>query len=121
MVRRGLCPIRKWGAGHDVIAVHNRLFTPEPPANRGQRVPNDGADMIDKAKFHGMLAKRARVETVSDGDILFREGLDMGSLAFTEFIMEIEEETGIDIDPDQLDASIKTVGQLYDAIARMAG
>jgi len=76
--------------------------------------------MIDKGQFHPMLAKRARVATVADDDILFRDGLDMGSLAFTEFIMEVEEETGIDIDPDRLDPSIKTVGQLYDVIARMA-
>ena len=75
--------------------------------------------MIDKPRFHGMLAKRARVETVKDDDILFRDGLDMGSLAFTEFIMEIEEETGLDIDPDELDSSIRTVGQLYDVLARM--
>lgn len=76
--------------------------------------------MIPKQKFFESMAKWARVGTVSENDNIFRDGLDMSSIAFTEFIMEIEEEIGTDIDPDRLDASIRTVGQLYHRIAEIA-
>ena len=77
--------------------------------------------MIDKEAFRARLARHARVEEVKDDDVLFGDGLNIGSLRFTEFIMEVEDEHGIDVDPDALDAGIRTVGQLHaaiDAIAR---
>ncbi len=40
----------------------------------------------------------------------------ISSIAFAEFIMELEEETGLDIDIDDLDASIRTTDQLYDRL-----
>lgn len=69
--------------------------------------------MIDRTVFLAMLARRARVDAVSNEDILFGAGLDISSIAFTEFIMEVEEAFDLDIDPDQLDDSIKTAGDLY--------
>ena len=53
------------------------------------------------------------MQAVSDNDILFGGGLDLSSICFTEFVMELEEQTGTDIDLDDLDASIRSVGQLY--------
>ena len=45
--------------------------------------------------------------------ILFGAGLNLSSIRFTEFIMTLEEDLGIDIDIDDLDAKIQTAGQLY--------
>jgi acyl carrier protein len=73
---------------------------------------------MDWQGFAVLLAKYAKADAVFDGDVLFRSGLDLSSIGFTEFIMELEEETGLDIDLDSLDASIVTAGQLY---ARILG
>ena len=64
-----------------------------------------------------MLAHRLRVDNVKESDILFGSGLDVSSIAFTEFILELEEQVGVDIEMERLDASIQTVGQLYRALA----
>ena len=50
---------------------------------------------------------------VSQGDVLFGSGLNLSLIGFTEFIMVLEEEQGIDIDVDPLDASIRPAGQIY--------
>ncbi len=67
--------------------------------------------------FSQLLARFAKQPSVEPGSVLFRSGLDMGSLAFLEFIMTLEEETGLDIDVDVLDVSIETAGHLFDRIA----
>ena len=69
--------------------------------------------MIASDLFYRLLCKYAKVQAVSEGDVLFGSGLDLSSIAFTEFVMALEEETGLDIDIDGLDASIRTAGQLY--------
>lgn len=69
--------------------------------------------MIARTIFDSLLRKYARADAVSDDDVLFGGGLDLSSIRFTEFIMELEEATGLDIEIDDLDASIRTVGQLY--------
>ncbi|WP_136649410.1 acyl carrier protein [Paracoccus aeridis] len=69
--------------------------------------------------FDRLLRKYAKAAEVRDSDPLFAEGLDFSSIGFTEFVMAIEDETGLDIDPDELDHSIRTVGQLYDHLSRM--
>ena len=69
--------------------------------------------------FDRLLRKYAKAAEVRDSDPLFDEGLDFSSIGFTEFVMAIEDETGLDIDPDELDHSIRTVGQLYDHLSRM--
>lgn len=74
--------------------------------------------MIDRATFDSLLCKFAKTQVVSDDDVLFGRGLDISSIAFTEFIMELEEEAGIDIDIDDLDASIRTVGELFARLSR---
>lgn len=68
--------------------------------------------MIDQDVFLKMVEKHSRAEKVSLDDVLFGEGLDIGSMRFTEMIMDIEEEYDLDIDVSTLNASIKTVGQL---------
>ena len=73
--------------------------------------------MIDTASFVELLSKYARKPgPIGMEDVLFGGGLDLSSIGFTEFIMELEEVHDIDIDIDDLDASIKTVGQLYDRL-----
>ncbi len=66
--------------------------------------------------FLTLLAKAAKTDTVARESILFGAGLDLSSIAFLEFIMELEEVTGLDIDVDGLDASIRTAGQLHDRL-----
>lgn len=51
-------------------------------------------------------------------DRLFGDGLDMSSIAFTEMVMELEDECDIDIDIDDLDSSIKTAGQLFERLSK---
>ena len=65
-----------------------------------------------------LLKKHARVKEIAMNDEIFGGGIDISSLRFTEFIMDIEEEFGIDIDVDDLDSSIRTVGQLFDRISQ---
>jgi len=69
--------------------------------------------MVDWVQFSALLARFARTPTVQTGDILFRSGLDLSSIAFAEFIMELEMAAGRDIDLDSLDASVETAGQLH--------
>ena len=69
--------------------------------------------MIDQTAFLALLAKYAKTDSVSLKDTLFGSGLDLSSIAFLEFIMELEEVHDIEIDIDNLDASIKTAEQLF--------
>lgn len=68
---------------------------------------------IARDLFDSLLCKYAKAQAIADDDVLFGGGLDLSSIGFTEFIMELEEATGRDIDLDDLDASIRTAGQLY--------
>ncbi|MCP5072650.1 MAG: acyl carrier protein [Rhodobacteraceae bacterium] len=76
--------------------------------------------MSVEKKITDLLAVRAKAQTLSRDDILFGDGLNISSIAFTEFVMVVEEEFDIDIDMDDLDASIRTVGQLVDIVAGYA-
>lgn len=69
--------------------------------------------MLDRKIFGQFLLKYAKTQVIEDNDVLFGSGINLSSIGFTEFIMDLEEECDIDIDIDGLDASIKTVGQLY--------
>jgi acyl carrier protein len=75
--------------------------------------------MIDQNHFNTLLSKYAGGQSVSPADVLFGGGLDISSIGFTEFIMELEETCGLDIDLDRLDESIKTVGQLYNRLSEL--
>jgi acyl carrier protein len=68
---------------------------------------------VNTAEFYGLLAKAAKTESITSEAILFGSGHDLSSIAFLEFILELEERAGLDIDVDELDASIITAGQLY--------
>ena len=72
--------------------------------------------MIEWSRFAETLARYARVENVAPDDILFREGLNLSSIDFAEFILDLEEEFGLDIDVDALGPEIRTAGQLREAI-----
>ena len=69
--------------------------------------------MIDQTAFLALLAKYAKTDFVSVKDTLFGGGLDLSSIAFLEFIMELEEVHNVDIDIDNLDVSIKNAEQLF--------
>ena len=77
--------------------------------------------MTDWTTFATALSAYTKAGTVSQDDVLFGSGLNLSSIGFTEFIMTLEEEQGIDIDVDQLDASIRTAGQLYARIFDTTG
>lgn len=73
--------------------------------------------MIDKDTFDTLLKKHARVDSFSMDDQIFGGGINISSIRFTELIMDLEEECDLEIDIDDLDASIKTVGQLYERLS----
>jgi acyl carrier protein len=77
--------------------------------------------MTDWTTFSKTLSAYTKAGEVSQDDVLFGSGLNLSSIGFTEFIMTLEEEQGIDVDVDQLDASIRTAGQLYARIFGAAG
>lgn len=72
--------------------------------------------MINWPDFAARLSRHARNHPVEVSSVLFGAGLNISSVSFLEFIMELEEDTGLDIDVESLDASITTAGQLYDRI-----
>ena len=72
--------------------------------------------MINWQDFAARLSRYARNHPVAVDSVLFGAGLNISSVSFLEFVMELEEETGMDIDVESLDASIRTAGQLYDRI-----
>lgn len=74
---------------------------------------------MDWDKFVSLLGKFVKKRPIGRDDVLFGSGIDISSIRFTEFIMTLEEEFDTEIDIDDLDASIRTVGQLYDRIAAM--
>ena len=75
--------------------------------------------MTDWTTFSQTLLAFTKAETISQDDVLFGSGLNLSSIGFTEFVMTLEEDQGIDVDVDQLDASIRTAGQLYARIFPM--
>ncbi|MDO9524924.1 MAG: phosphopantetheine-binding protein [Gemmobacter sp.] len=68
--------------------------------------------MTTQDRILSILKRWLKRDDVAMDNLIFRDGLNMSSIAFTEFIMEVEEEFEADIDVDSLDESIKTVGQL---------
>lgn len=72
--------------------------------------------MIKWPDFAARLSRHGRGHPVEAASVLFGAGLNISSVSFLEFIMELEEDTGLDIDVESLDASIRTAGQLYDRI-----
>lgn len=69
--------------------------------------------MIDRDVFNRLLSKYSGAQSVSSEDVIFGGGLNISSIALTEFIMELEETCDLDIDLDNLDESVKTVEDLY--------
>lgn len=73
--------------------------------------------MVSSETFLSVLERHTKGQTAKMEDEIFGGGINLSSIAFTEFVMDLEEELDIDIDIDDLDASIKTVGQLYERIS----
>ena len=74
--------------------------------------------MVQAETFLRFLRKFSKNDQAGMEDRLFGDGLDMSSIAFTEMVMELEEECDIDIDIDDLDASITTAGQLFERLSK---
>ncbi len=72
--------------------------------------------MLNWPEFAARLSRKARNHPVAEDSVLFGAGLNISSVSFLEFVMELEEDAGLDIDVESLDASIRTAGQLYDRI-----
>lgn len=70
--------------------------------------------MVEWIRFAQLLASHTQAKSVGQDDVLFGACLDLSSIGFAEFIMELEEEFGLGIDVDDLVASIKTAGQLHE-------
>jgi acyl carrier protein len=67
---------------------------------------------IDRLK--DLIASHCKADAVLEDDPLFDTGLAMSSIAFTELVMQIEEETGVDIDLDLIDHRTVTVGRFFE-------
>ena len=74
--------------------------------------------MMDRTEFRTRLSKYVTPDAVSDEDVLFGDGLNMTSLNITEFVMELEDEMGVSIDIERVENDVKTVGELYDFVAK---
>lgn len=74
--------------------------------------------MQDWQSFAVLLGRHAKAAIPGPDTVLFGSGLNLSSIAFLEFILELEEETGRDIDVDDLDASIRTAGQLFERLSQ---
>lgn len=73
--------------------------------------------MVSSETFLTVLERHTKGQSVKMTDEIFGSGINMSSIAFTEFVMDLEEECDIDIDIDDLDASIVTVAQLYERVS----
>lgn len=72
--------------------------------------------MSTQDKILNLLAEHAGVETVKPTDKLFGGGINLSSVAYTEFVLAFEEEFGVELDMDSMDASVETVGQFVDML-----
>lgn len=76
--------------------------------------------LISQDQFMTLLTKYVKADEVRAQDVLFGSGLNISSIAFAEFIMDLEESFDMDIDMEQLDNSIVTAGQLHERIETAA-
>ena len=73
---------------------------------------------MDWDVFVETLGRFVKTDTIRADDLLFGGGLDITSISFIEFIMTLEERYDREIDIDDLDVGIRTVGDLF---ARLSG
>jgi len=73
--------------------------------------------MVSSETFITVLERYTKGQSVQMSDQIFGAGINLSSIAFTEFVMDLEEECDIEIDIDDLDGSIKTVAQLYERVS----
>jgi acyl carrier protein len=72
--------------------------------------------MASWTKFIQILEGHVKTTEIGKDSVLFGSGIDISSVRFLEFIMQLEEEFNLDVNVDDLDASVRTVGQLYERI-----
>lgn len=72
--------------------------------------------MSNQDKILSMLAEHAGVENMTMNDKLFGGGIDLSSVAYTEFVLAFEDEFNTEIEMDSLDESIETVGQFIQVL-----
>lgn len=75
--------------------------------------------MTTKKTIINILERWTGEADISDETVLFGSGLNISSVKFIEFVMDVEEIFKIDIDIDDLDASIVTAGQISDLLASL--
>lgn len=63
-----------------------------------------------------LIQKFTKASNVDEGMRVFGEGLDMESVAYAEFICEVEDEWDVELELDKLGPIDQTVGQLTDHI-----
>ncbi|WP_428928104.1 acyl carrier protein [Marinibacterium sp. SX1] len=72
--------------------------------------------MSTQDKILSLLAEHAGVEKVNPSDKLFGGGINLSSVAYTEFVLAFEEEFDVELDMDSMDTSVETVGQFIDML-----
>ncbi len=66
-----------------------------------------------------LLEKPAKRTDISLDDEVVRNDLNLFSIAYTEFIMDVEEEFGVGIDLDQIDIPMMRVGAMFDRLEQL--
>ena len=75
-----------------------------------------------KAAIYDLLSKYAKKDgPVAPEDRIFGDGLNMTSISFTEFVLDVEDQFGGEDLADDLGAGIKTAGELVDRLVAMVG
>ncbi len=72
--------------------------------------------MSKQDKILSLLAEHAGVETIKPSDKLFGGGINLSSVAYTEFVLAFEEEFDVEVEMESLDESIETVGQFIEML-----
>lgn len=82
--------------------------------------PKKGKDVQDasqnRTSIIGLIKRFSRADHVAEDMRVFGEGLDMESVAYAEFICEIEEDWDVELELEALGPVDQTVGQLTDRI-----
>jgi acyl carrier protein len=68
-----------------------------------------------------MIQRFSKSDNISEDMRVFGEGLDMESVAYAEFICEVEDEWDVELELDELGPVDQTVGQLTDRILGQIG
>jgi acyl carrier protein len=70
--------------------------------------------MFDWDSFLEILRRFVKVSNLTREDVLFGDGLALSSIAFAEFIMQLEEDFDVEVDLGRSRSSLRTVGDMFD-------